>query len=260
MAVRGFIVAAVLALAGFGAATLAVEPGVKARMAGDGPEVTYFLGKDVAAGIVINQLHTLEFYKSQGEPTVPLGYHLTDVDAALDKVRKTLENMQRKGHVVSVVYNTPVTAVEKEQTVTYDMFLDTKIKFGRGYTATVIKIRVDDGPLKGLEYYARRIVDPTHVIATDHAWLRVPEMKAVPVSENAAAVARYWAAMAKNDLTASAQAYIDGNFTQLALNTECRVLRLSEDHLFAQIRAVKTGESHDYWVLATVASLEPPPK
>ena len=119
-------------------------------------------------------------------------------------------------------------------------------------------MRVDDGPLKGREFYARRLVDRTHVVVTDRAWLRVPEMKAIAVSENADAVTRFWKALAKDDTVASAQAYIDGNFTQVPPETECTVVRLSSDHLYALVRVTKDGAPHDYWVLASVASLEPP--
>lgn len=255
---RGLIAVGALALAAFGAEAPAAESGVKARIAGDGPDASYFLAKDVDAGIAINQLHTLQYYQHQGEPRVPLGYHLTDVDAALARVRKSCEALQKKGRLVAVVYNLPVTTVEKEQTVLYPMFPDTKIAFGRDYSATLTKVRVDDGPLKGREFYARRLVDRQHVVDSDRAWLRVPDMKAVPVSENEKAAARFWTALAKGDKTASAQAYIDGNFVQLAPDTACTVIRLSSDHLFAQIRVTKDGALHDYWVLATAASLDPP--
>jgi hypothetical protein len=258
MAARGLIAAVVFTVAGYGAAAFAVEAGVKARIAGDGPEAKYYLAKDVDAGIVINHLHTLEFYKSQGEPKTDLGYHLGDIDTALEHVRTTRDGLLKKGRIIEVAYNLPVTTVEKEQTVNYTMFPDTEIVFGKGYTATVTRIRVDEGPLKGHMFYARRLVDKTHVVATDRAWLRAPGMKAVPVSDDAQAVARFWKALAQNDKIASAQAYIDGNFTQLPLDTPCIVVRLSEDHAFAQVRATKEGEPNDFWVLATIASLESP--
>ena len=148
--------------------------------------------------------------------------------------------------------------MDKEQDVAYTMFPDTKIAFGIGYSATLTKVRVDDGQLKGREFFARRVVDRTHVVVTDRAWLRAPGMKAIAVSENASAVTKFWKALAKNDKTASAQAYIDGNFTQVPPDTACTVIRLSSDHLYALVRVAKDMASQDYWVLASVASPDAP--
>ncbi len=259
MVLRRLVLSALLvALLAHRAASAGAQPGTKGRIAGDGADAKYWLAKDVEAAIVINQIHTLEFYKTQGEPGMDLGYHLKDIDDALAKLQATALTLEKKGRLVRTRYNQPVTAVENEQDVKYPMFPDKNIAFGRDYVGKLTKITVDDGALKGREYYARRLVDRNHVVATDRAWLKVPGMKAVPVSEDQKATGQYWTAMAKSDSTASAQAYIDGNFTQVAQNTQCTVLTLSSDHNFALVRVKKDGLDHDYWVLAAAASLDAP--
>ena len=260
MSSHRFIAGLILVLVFAGAPVFAVDSGVKGRIAGDGPDASYYLAKDVDAGIVINHLHTLEFYKAQGEPTANLGYHLADVDAALVKVRAAMAALTKKGHIIAVVYNLPVTTTEKQVTVSYTMFPDTKIAFGRGYAATLTRVRVDDGQLKGREFYARRLVDRTHVVQSDRAWLRVPGMKAIALTENPKQVTKFWEALAKKDPVASAQAYIDGNFVQVPPDTQCDVMQLSTDHNYALVRVTKDGALHNYWVLATVASLDAPAK
>jgi hypothetical protein len=257
---RSFIAGLIFVLASAGAPAFAVDPGVKGRIAGDGPDAAYYLAKTVDAGVVICHLHTLEFYKTQGEPTANLGYHLADVDAALEKAHTALAALIKKGQIVQVIYNLPVTTTEKEQAVSFIMFPDTKIAFGKGYATELTRVRVDDGQLKGREFFARRIVPRTHVVQSDRAWLRVEGMKAIALSENPKEVRKFWAAVAKHDQTASAQAYIDGNFAQVPPDTQCDVMQLSADHNFAFVRVQKDGAPHLYWVLASAASLEPPAK
>ena len=260
MSSHRFLGGLILALAAAGAPVFAVDPGVKGRIAGDGPDASYYLAKDVDAGIVINHLHTLEVYKAQGEPTAKLGYHLADVDAALVKVRAAIAALVKKGHIIAVAYNLPVTTTEKELAVSYTMFPDTNIAFGKGYGATLTRVRIDDGQLKGREFFARRLVDRTHVVVSDRAWLRVAGMKAIPLTENTKEVTKYWTALAKKDQVASAQAYIDGNFVQVPPDTQCDVMHLSTDHNYALVRVTREGALHNYWVLATAASLDAPAK
>ena len=173
-------------------------------------------------------------------------------------LRTSIDGLIKKGRVLEVPYNLLVTTVEKNQVVHYKMFPDTDIKFGNDYTGPLTRVRVDDGPLMGRELYARRLVDRASLVVSDRAWLRAAGMKAVPVSVDAAAVNRYWKALSHNDQTAAAQAYLDGQFTQVVPDTECSVVAFSTDHLFAKVRVTKDDAPHDYWVLATVASLEAP--
>jgi hypothetical protein len=259
MTVRNTIVVGAFALLCAATASGADEVGVKARIAGDGPDAKYYLAKDVDAGIAISQLHTLEYYKTLGEPTTPLGFHLKDIDTALKRVQTTIDAFERKGRILAVQYNLFVTTVEKNQIVHYKMFPDTDIKFGKDYTGPLTRVRVDDGPLKGRELYARRLVDRNAVVVSDRAWLRAPGMKAIPVSLDADAAKRYWKALAKNDQTAAAQAYIDGKFAQVALESECSIVAFSSDHLLVQVLVKDDTAPHGYWVLATIASPEPPP-
>ena len=258
MKTQCILVAGVFALAAFGSASWAAEAGWKARIAGDGPDGTYFLAKDQDAGKVIMHLHALEYFKKKGEPPKDTGFQLKDVDAALERVRTSHDALLKKGRIVQVLYNLPVTTMEKDETVSYALFPGTDIKFGKENKGSSTRVRVDDGPLRGREFYARRVVDRKTVVVADRAWLRAPDMKAVAVSDNAEAVSRFWRALSHEDKAAAAQAYSDGNFTLLSHNTPCTVVGLSTNELFAQIRVSKEGVPYDYWVLATIASPEPP--
>jgi hypothetical protein len=258
MRARGIILAGVFALAALGRGTFAAEADWLARIAGDGPDGIYYVAKDADAGIVVNQLHALEIFAKKGEPPKDAGFHLKDVEAALTQVHTLRDAFLKKGRILQVVYNLPVMTLEKDQTIHYALFPDTKVTFGKDYKGSLTRVRIEDGPLKGREFYARRVVDRKKVVASDRAWLRAPDMKAIAVSENAEAATRFWRALAHDDKTAAAQAYIDGEFQQLPPDTPCTVVGLSTSERFAKVRVEKDGAKIDYWVLATIASLDPP--
>lgn len=258
MTTRRTLVIGLLTVLASCASALAVEPGFEARIAGDGPDAKYYLAVDAKSGIIQEHLYALEYYKKKGEPGAKAGFTLKDVEAEIVRVRATFDALVKKKKLVPVPYNQFVTTIEPDHTVYYRLFSDPAIGFGKNSSGTLTKVRVDDGPAKGKEYFARWLVDRRWVVISDRAWLRHPDLDDVPVAENAEIVGRYWTARADQDEEAEASTYEEGGFTTLPLETECTVTGQDDDRRLVRVRVLVQGTPHEYWVLNTIPSPVPP--
>ena len=234
------------------------EKSGKGRLAGDGPGGRYFLAKDVAAGTVVDHAHALVDLKLKGEPKPGAGFQLKDVDDALKNVLDKLQGLVKAGTVVEVPYGTLVTGVEPGSPVHYVLFPNTKIEFGKDRAGELTKVRVDEGPLEGKLFYARHLVDRKKLVVSDRVWLRAPGMTAVPLSEDPEQAVKFWRAMGVNKKATAAKVYTEGKFVDMPLETECIVTGISANSLFARVRAKNGDAPHEYWVLASIPSVEPP--
>jgi hypothetical protein len=238
--------------------TPAPAVGWKARIAGDGPQATYYLAAGVDAATVVDHMHVLQFYRSKGEPAAPAGFTLSDITAALAYVQADLEAYKKLKKIVEVPYNLPVTTLEKSKAVKFQLFPETDIAYGKSYEGTVTKVRVEAGPQKGKELYARWLVDRTSLAVADRVWLRAPGMKAIPLSEDAEAVAKFWRALSKNLKATAAELHTQGRFVEAPQDTQCTITAISANNLFVRVRFDEPPGTVDYWILATIASLDAP--
>jgi hypothetical protein len=239
----------------------AFPPGFEARIAGAGPDGKYFLAKDVEAAIVVEHRAVLEFLKSKGEPGHGGEYHFKDVLRELGRVRGLHDEFEKAGRIVEVPYNLPVTSVEAEQTAQYALFSDPAIAYGKEHAASVTKVRADDGPEKGKELYAGRLVPRKSVIVTDRAWLRATGMKRIPAAQDAKSANAFWKATLVKDEAGAAKAFKEGRFKSLEQETECTVTEVEvfdSDHYILRIRIGAGATAPQYWVPSRTLSPEPP--
>ncbi len=239
----------------------AFPPGFEARIAGAGPEGTYHLGKDIEAAVVVDHRAVLEFLKRKGEPGHGGAYRLKDVLRELARIGAIHDAFEKARRIIVVPYNLPVTTVEVEQTAQYALFADPAVDYGKEQKAGVTRVRVDEGPEKGNDLYAGRLVPRNIVIVTDRAWLRAPGMKRIPAARDAQSANAFWTATLAKDSAAASSVFKEGRFQSLAPETECTVTEATvfeADHYVFRIR-VGAGESAtQYWVPSKTLSPVPP--
>lgn len=261
MTTRRILTLGLLATLAFGVPTLAFPPGFEGRIAGVGPDGKYYLGKDIEAAIVVEHRAVLEFLKRKGEPAAADGYHLNDVVGELARIDAIHDAFEKEGRIVAVPYNLPVTSIEAEQKAQYPLFADPKITYGKEHIVSVTKVRVDDGPEKGKELYAGRLVPRKSVIVTDRAWVTSGGMKRIPGSRDAKNANAFWKAVLAKDDVGAANAFKAGHFKNLKLGTECEVTEVEvfdTDHYIFRIRIGEGAMAEDFWVPSRTLTPEKP--
>lgn len=248
--------AALLALAA--TASWSIEAGAQFRMAGRGADGPYYLATDVEVVQLVKRQRYLKYLLDDVRQPIH-----GDLRAAVEKDLASCDAEQARmlavGRLVAVPYNTIVTTLEQDGLLRFPLLSDPAQTFGNNHSASRIRVRVDDGPLKGRELFVAagdEIKSLNRLAETDRVWVRAGPNAQIPVGTSQEDTSRFWEAYQRQD-TATAQAMIDaGKILPLPAETQGTVTD-AKDIAYTEIEVAMDGVTRKFWVPAAFLSLVP---
>lgn len=252
------LVSAAVLLAVAATAGWSMQPGTQFRMAGRGTEGPYYLATDVEVVKLVTRQRFLKYLLDDVRQPIS-----GDLRAAVEKDFASCDAEQSRmlaaERLVAVPYNTVVTTLDQDELVKFPLLSDPAETFGRNHSASRIRVRVEDGPLKGRELFAvtsSEMKSLNRLAETDRVWVRAGPNAQIPVGNSQADTSRFWDAYRLQD-GATVQGMIDaGQVLPLPAEVQGTVTDAG-DLFYTQIEVAVGGAMRRVWVPTAFLSLVP---
>lgn len=242
-------------------AAWAFDAGFKGRLAGSGPDGTYYLATDREGVELVSRVRDIRVILGDDPTLVLAGVPRAMLEKELARLEQEQATLVDSGRLIPAQYNTLVTATEKDLLIRFPLVSDPTETYGSNHSGTLLKVRIDEGPLQGRELFVAntyQLKSRDLLVAADRVWIHGQANAAIPAGLNLEDTEKFWWAYLMRD-GATAQALIDaGKIVPVPPGLQGTVTD-DKNYKYAEIEVVSDKGPVKIWVMKEVLSLQPPP-